>query len=760
MLRSRVADSSLLAFSAGFVLCLTLIGCNRDPAKVCAQALARADRYTQQEQIDKAIIEYKNAIKADPRSVEARLKLGNAYMKTSQLREAYQQFQQVLSFSPNNRDALLAIGQIYLQAGMLDEARQTASMVLAQNAKDVDARLLIANTDASRGMVSAAISELESLAKEQPNLTGVHINLGMLYATMRRNDLAESELQKAIALEPSSFNARKALAALYLTTNRIGQAEEIYRAAAKDAPNSAEVQLTLAQFFVLQNRLSEAEQIYKSVIQIQKNSPHSRLALASFYIQQHRFEEARKLDEQILADNGDFYQARLQLAELALKDGDINRANATIAPLLKENVRNHDTQVVQARILLAEHKPQQAADVLENSLRQGDSPATRYLLGVAYSEIGNLQRAESELKSCVNADPGFLDAYIALAQMMLARGNPKESLQYSRIAMERAPDRPELALLTGNAYADMGQYANAEKSFQAYVTAMPHSTEGLNRLGLLNIAQHRGQEAIQYFEKALQLDPTDYEALDGIISTLILSGAKDKATQRINAELARQSSPELLNIAGKGFTATGDYDSAELNLQKALSKSPDNFASYVLLGSLYTQKKNVPEAIQHYEAALKLRRNDVGLLTMLGVLYQGQNNLDRSLEMYNRALDVDPNLGVAANNLAWIYADHVGDMDRALEYARRAKVALPNVPNVTDTLGWIYTRRQLYDMAVPLLREAVKSTPQNAEYRFHLAVALYRGNRKPEATQLLSSALKLDPALKKRNEAQEIMRAQ
>lgn len=759
MLPRLLANLSMRRNLPGMLLCLSLLGCNRDPAKVKAEALAKADRYMQQNQIDSAIIEYKNALKADSKSEEAHFKLGQTYLKNSQIQEAYQQFQDVLAVSPNNRDAQLAIGHICLEAGMLDDAWQIAKNVLGRNRDDADAKLLMANTDAARGMLPMAILELEELVKERPELPGVHVNLGLLYAASGKNQYAVPQLQQALVLEPTSFDARKALAAIYLSTGRAGEAEQLYRAAVKDHPDSVGALLTLAQFLVLQNRISDAEQVYKNLVQVQHNSVQSRFALASFYVQQQRAGEARNIDEQIIRDDKDFYQAPLQMAELDLNAGDISRADSTLAALPQDRKHNLDVEFVQARVMLAEHKPQQAAELLEASLRQGNSASGHYLLGAAYSQIGDMERAKGELQAAISADAHYLDAYVSLAQMMLDRGEPKASLQYSHLALQQAPNRSDLLLLMGSAYANLGDMANAEKNFQAYAKAAPQSSEVLNRLGFLRVMQWRNADAIAYFEKALQVDAHDYEALDGIISTLILSGEKEKAVQRVRAELARQDSAEVLNIAGKATMEIGDLNSAEDFLKKALAKSPNNFASYVVLGSLYARKKQAPQAVQAYESALKIRKNDVGLLTMLGMLYQGQGNVKAALEVYNRALDIEPNSGVVANNLAWIYADSLGDMDKALELARRAKAAMPNVPNVTDTLGWIYARRQLNEMAIPLLREAVKSDPKNSEYRFHLAVALEHNGRKTEARQELSVGLKLNAELRQRNEAKEILSA-
>jgi len=754
------ASPSRASLSVYLTILLALVclsGCARSPAKVKAESLAKATEFEKREQYPNAIIEYKNAIKADPGSAEVHYSLGQVYLKNTQYKEAYQEFERVLQISPGDPDAEIAIGQIYLKAGMNDDALQIARDMQNQNSRTVEARLLLANAYASKGIISLAVSELLSLVKDEPALPAAHINLAMFYASQGKTEAAGAELHKALDLEPQSFNARKALAALYLSRGKISDAEALYLAAVQSNPNSPEVLMTLAEFYSLENRQPESEQIYRRLIVIQKNSVQSRFALARFYVLQSRYDEARQLDEGILSESSDFLPARLQLAELALNANDTRKAESVLAPLLQEGKRNPDVQVIQARVFIRERKPQQAIEVLEGVIKQGNLAVAHYLLGVAYTQVGNLQRAQNEMESAISSDSRMTDAYVGLGQMMLNRNQSKVALQYARMALQQAPNRPDCLVLIGSAFANMHDLVSAERYLQAFATAQPGSADAFNRLGALRIMQKRYPEAIVYFEKASQLDPRNDGALDGIASTMILEGDKAGAIQRVRNALNHGETPELLSLAGKVYVDAGDLQAAEGVLKKSLQQSPQSYSNYVQLGSLYARQQRVPEAIAYFESAVKLRPGDIGSWTMLGMLNQQQGNLRQSEESYLKVLDIEPNAGVAANNLAWLYADHLHDMDKALELARRAKVALPNTPNVSDTLGWIYTKRRLNEMAIPLLSEAVKSEPKHADYHYHLAVALMHSGRKAAAREEMTTAARLDTSMRTRDEAREIL---
>ena len=110
---------------------------------------------------------------------------------------------------------------------------------------------------------------------------------------------------------------------------------------------------------------------------------------------------------------------------------------------------------------------------------------------------------------------------------------------------------------------------------------------------------------------------------------------------------------------------------------------------------------------------------------------------------YKQALDLDPNAAVAANNLAWHYAEREGKLDLALELARRAKALLPDEPRVSDTLGWVLYKRGLHAAAIDPLREAASKLPGDATVRYHLGMAYFRSGDQDKARVELAAALKL-----------------
>ncbi len=120
-------------------------------------------------------------------------------------------------------------------------------------------------------------------------------------------------------------------------------------------------------------------------------------------------------------------------------------------------------------------------------------------------------------------------------------------------------------------------------------------------------------------------------------------------------------------------------------------------------------------------------------------------------------LKVEPQAGIAANNLAWIYAEKKTNLDDALVLAHAAKRALPDEPSVADTLGWVYYRKDLPSLALTYLQESVNRSPQDPGFRYHLGAAYLKAKDLPKAKAELEQALKLNPNFEGADDARKML---
>ena len=99
------------------------------------------------------------------------------------------------------------------------------------------------------------------------------------------------------------------------------------------------------------------------------------------------------------------------------------------------------------------------------------------------------------------------------------------------------------------------------------------------------------------------------------------------------------------------------------------------------------------------------------------------------------------------NNLAYTLAERQGSPAEGLTFAERAYRLSPGEPGILDTLGWTYHLLGEHDKALPLLVEAARLAPKNADILLHAAIASAVAKRFDDARRYLAGALAIAPAL-------------
>ena len=179
----------------------------------------------------------------------------------------------------------------------------------------------------------------------------------------------------------------------------------------------------------------------------------------------------------------------------------------------------------------------------------------------------------------------------------------------------------------------------------------------------------------------------------------------EAARARADALLEKmpKSAPALV-FAARIHGGTGDWTRAEGLLKTAIETDPASLEAYGLLGQLYTSQNRLDAARETFEEVVKRRPEDVSAHTLVALIDEMQGNTAAARQRYEHIVRIDPNAAVACNNLAYIYAEHGGNLDVALQLAQRARQKLPDAPQIADTLGWVYYRKGLAQLAVPMFQ--------------------------------------------------------
>ena len=231
--------------------------------------------------------------------------------------------------------------------------------------------------------------------------------------------------------------------------------------------------------------------------------------------------------------------------------------------------------------------------------------------------------------------------------------------------------------------------------------------------------------ALPALRRALELNPMELDAVHGMVALDQAEGRRrSEAFARLRTLLDRAPKDAgLLMIAGRANLITGNLDEAEALLRRATEADPNTFDAYSDLGQVYLRKGRLDDARRSYERRVARETRPVEALTMVALIHQMQNHVDEARRTFEQVLVYDPKALVAANNLAWIYAEQGGNLDVALQLAQTASAAAPESGEVADTLGWIYLKKELYPLAIKTLERAVALDPKKPGIHYHLGLA-------------------------------------
>ena len=240
------------------------------------------------------------------------------------------------------------------------------------------------------------------------------------------------------------------------------------------------------------------------------------------------------------------------------------------------------------------------------------------------------------------------------------------------------------------------------------------------------------------------LDPDFAESLEPYIKLEIENNHKEMALRRLEDRLAaRPQSAPLWLVAGRSYFAIDRLDRAEMAFRRVIEIDPSSMPAYGALGRLYAKQQRLDDAVREFDAAATRQAGHLGAATMAAVIVHAQGKTVDATKRYESIIAANPRAAVAANNLAWIYAESGSNLSSALQLAQTAKSQLPELPEVNDTLGWVFYKQGLFTSAIPPLKESVAAVADNPVYRYHLGMAYLKAGEYRQAREALEHALKL-----------------
>ena len=752
-------------------------GC-ANPAKAKADHVKKGEAYLKESKFQEASLEFRNAIQIDDKHADGHWGLARAFEGLERFPEMIDELRKTINLDQNNLDARVKLGNYYIVGGrtradVITEADRLAKEVLAKDPNHIEGHILMGNVFFAQQQKDQAYAELNRAIQIDPNRIESYLSMARFYLASGEPAKAEEIYKKAISVNANSPMVHTEYGKFLTQSNRPAEAEAELRKAVEVGPKDRTARFVLASYYLVNRQFDKAEESYKELAAIDPDKPEGQAVLADFYSAINRSDDAIRIYQDVLKKSPDYMQGRYRLGEIMLTKGDTQGANAQIDEILKKDKNDRQALLLRARVKAQGGQVdnlKSAMEDLKNVLKQepNSRPGLYFMAQINFS-LGLMDQARAFASDLEKNYPDYLPAKLIQLQIALTGGDQKGAMALATDLLSRldktAPDRensPQMLaqirektyLTRGSAQLQLRNFAAARQDFEYAKQIAPQDPVVHNSLALVSLAENKMQDAIGFFENTLSVDATNFDALNGLIA--IYANQKDMGKAHAHVDQALSAYPNVASLHFLKATAYGfeqNLQMVEAELRRAIEIDANYLAAYSALANLYIKSKQEDRAIAEYQKIVSLRPEISTPYTMIGILEDQRKNYDAAADNYRKALEKDPNNAIAANNLAWLYAETgKGNIDEALRLAQGVVQKYPNIAGFIDTLGWVYYKKSLHAAAVEQLRKAVtlnetqarasNATP-SAAYRYHLGMALKGKGETEESRRELETAIRM-----------------
>lgn len=257
----------------------------------------------------------------------------------------------------------------------------------------------------------------------------------------------------------------------------------------------------------------------------------------------------------------------------------------------------------------------QQFDVAINDCKRAikiDSSNVKNHLALAdvYFAANKTKLSKDKLEDIIKRFPENTEAYLKLGELYYLVKQYEKSIEYINKALKIDETLAKGYYLKGNVYKELGDTNKAISSLQTAIEQDPKMVDAFIDLGVLYAAKNNTL-ALQYYNNALKLDPTNNIALYDKAFFFQQTGVIDSAValyQHI-LKLYPRSPYVLYNLGAIEFANRKNNNKAIDYFTQAIQIQPDYAQAYYARGIIKKEMGKKQDAINDFKECLKYQTN-------------------------------------------------------------------------------------------------------------------------------------------------------
>ena len=304
-----------------------------------------------------------------------------------------------------------------------------------------------------------------------------------------------------------------------------------------------------------------------------------------------------------------------------LKKNEFNLAEQQLSEILKKFPDDPNALRLSGVSSLEQKKPEVALIPLQKAIRVAPEFLQAHEnLAQAWTQLGDLKKAETCFKKCLEIDPSNFTNWKSLGDVLSDQRKDEEADKAYKNAI--STDKKYLDLQKAMSQVQKGNLGEAERIYREILSDDPNNVDALRLLALLASRTGAVDQAINMLENCTKIAP-DYAL----------------AWENLAKMYRQKDDPDSLQKAAFCFS-------------KATELRPDWAEGWAGLGTMQTRSSQHNEGIESYKKSIELKANQPRVHLSLGHVYKTTGNQEECINSYNEAISFDNNFGEAYWSLA------------------------------------------------------------------------------------------------------------
>ncbi len=257
---------------------------------------------------------WSHALAQAPWSSELHDYMGSTFADAGDLDRAIAEFREALRIRPGFVEANCDLGAALDKRGDTDASVACLREALRSRPDDAKVHLNLGAALVHQGHVDEAIDLYREAIRSHPEFANLHFNLGVALLHQRMVDEAIDELTRAVELRPWYAEAYAILGGAFVLKGHQEEAVVQFEKSLALDPDQSATRINLGLALARQGRPAEAIAALQEAIRRDRSNPEVHHALAAILVASGRMGEATSEFEEVLRLRPDHAQARAFLA--------------------------------------------------------------------------------------------------------------------------------------------------------------------------------------------------------------------------------------------------------------------------------------------------------------------------------------------------------------------------------------------------------------------------------------------------------------